>query len=171
MSPQRAVRTGNFQMQRNSLSGSCRFYNCFVICKDQNIQNPSMDYGYFINCLTRPFCMIAYLTKNQIALKFKSTKAAHTQRRNEPLNAGHGAFYSLIKLHVWPPGETLKLTATSYLLNLCSASVGGSWVSADSFGKSGQGRVDLTNSGHFSQASLVLGKENSSLTASTALRS
>ena len=43
-----------------------------------------MDYGYFINCLTRPFCMIAYLTKNQIALKFKSTKAAHTQRGTSP---------------------------------------------------------------------------------------
>lgn len=62
MSPLGANGTGSFPKQRNSLSGPCRVYNCFVICKDRNVQNPSVGYVYFINCLTSKFCMMVNLT-------------------------------------------------------------------------------------------------------------
>lgn len=57
-----AGRTGSFPEQRNSFSGPGRIHNGFVICKDWNVQNPSMGYVYSITCLASKFCMMAHLT-------------------------------------------------------------------------------------------------------------
>lgn len=60
--PQTLAGLAAFGSKGNHSQDHAGFNNCFVICKDWNVQNPSMGYVYFINCLTSKFCMMANLT-------------------------------------------------------------------------------------------------------------